>query len=252
MLRHVLHDHDPRRRGRHLPEHRLDGLGAARGGADGDHLVGGLHQQLLHRPGFRVRRGEGRPPLDLGRRGRAHGVRQGLGNVLGRIGGARLAQHLHRAEVQRLHGQFAVLWGQRTQDHHGQRVMLHELGQKRQAVHAGHLQVERDDVGLQFNDLVTGDIGVHRRPDDLNVVVARQLFGDHLAHHRRIVDDQHPDHGITPVPQPCAGLRPAPAAAPRPPASSPGRHRSPKRGGSGRRDPSIRARRRMRDKACGC
>jgi len=71
--------------------------------------------------------------------------------------------------------------------------MLHQDLQERQPVHAGHFDVERQDVGIQLQDLVPGDVGIDRRADDLDPGVLPQLVGEEAADDRRIVDDEDLD-----------------------------------------------------------
>ena len=84
ILRHVLDDDDARRSCRHPGQHGLDGLGPAGGGADRDHLVGGLHQQVLECRASGGRSGFQRCFWKFGRRRRTDGVRERLGDVFGR------------------------------------------------------------------------------------------------------------------------------------------------------------------------
>jgi len=71
--------------------------------------------------------------------------------------------------------------------------MLHQFAQKRNAVHAGHFDVECQDIGIQRNDLVAGNIGVRRRPDDLNPRVPSQCLAEYLTDNRRVINHQDPN-----------------------------------------------------------
>ena len=71
--------------------------------------------------------------------------------------------------------------------------MHHELAQERDAVHAGHFDVEGDHVGLEHDDLVPRHVGVGRRPHDLDVGVLRELLREDLPDDGRIVDDENFD-----------------------------------------------------------
>ena len=66
------------------------------------------------------------------------------------------------------------------------------------AVHLRHLDVHRDQVGLELVELAEGDPAVDGGTDDLDVGIRGQHVGHDLADDDGIVDDHHPDrvHGV--------------------------------------------------------
>ncbi len=67
---------------------------------------------------------------------------------------------------------------------------------KRQAVHARHLDIQRQHVRPQAQDLVARDKRIGRGAHYFQIRLRRQAFGQHLAHDGRIVHDQHSDFAI--------------------------------------------------------
>jgi hypothetical protein len=87
----------------------------------------------------------------------------------------------------------AALGGERADDDHGHGVMLHQAAQEREPVHAGHLDVEREHIGLEGEDLVARHVRVGRGADDRDAGLLAQLVAEHAPNQRGIVDDQHSD-----------------------------------------------------------
>src|ERR1035437_8777489 len=73
---------------------------------------------------------------------------------------------------------------------------MHQLFQKRQAIHAGHFDIQRDHVGLEREDFVARDVGVGRGADHLYVGLAGQGFAEDSADNRGIVNDQDADSTV--------------------------------------------------------
>jgi len=69
-------------------------------------------------------------------------------------------------------------------------VLAHDLLQEGQAVHAGHFNIQRDDIGHLLAHAFSGDEGVTRGADYLNRRVSREYVAQCLAHHRGIVNDE--------------------------------------------------------------
>jgi hypothetical protein len=215
VLGHVLHDHRARRVGRQRAQHVLDGLRAAGRGADGQHLVRGLEQRparstvegevvvVGRREGDgapcrygRQRRGGGLGGArDARAGGGAHGTRQVADDPLRGERRSRLGDDLHGAQGEGAHRGLAVARRQRADDHHRYREVAHELRQEAQPIHARHLDVERDDVGAQAQDLLAGDVRIDGGADDLDVGVLAELLAEDLPYQRGVVDDQDADHG---------------------------------------------------------
>src|SRR5437899_986635 len=78
----------------------------------------------------------------------------------------------------------------RTDDDDGKLVSPHDLAQGLHAVHARHLQIERDHMRMQFFNLLQPEFAVHGRADDLDPGIAFDDLRDQLAHQCGIVDDQ--------------------------------------------------------------
>src|SRR5690348_12415995 len=72
-------------------------------------------------------------------------------------------------------------------------MILHQLLEKGQAIHARHLDVERQHIRLEGQNLVAGNERIRRRPHDLQVVFGGYGVGEKLAHDRRVVHDQNFD-----------------------------------------------------------
>jgi hypothetical protein len=60
-----------------------------------------------------------------------------------------------------------------------------------QAIHAGHLHIESDDVWREFPDLLEGIPSVPGTPHYLDAGIRREKVSDHLAHESRIIDDKY-------------------------------------------------------------
>src|ERR1019366_4441143 len=70
---------------------------------------------------------------------------------------------------------------------------MHQLFQKRHAIHAGHFDIQREHVGLHREDFVARDVGVGRGADHLDVALAGQGLAEDSADNRGIVNDQDAD-----------------------------------------------------------
>ena len=143
-----------------------------------------------------VRCGSG--PLRLGlayprARRRPHLLRQIVLQLAHRIRAARFRQHFHGAILQSFESRLARGLRERTDHDHRQRIELHQFLEKRQAVHARHLDIQRQDVRAQADDLVSRNIRIRGRAHYLQIRLRRQGFAQQPADDGRIVDDQHPD-----------------------------------------------------------
>ena len=79
---------------------------------------------------------------------------------------------------------------ERGHHHHRHRSQAHEVGEEGQAVHARHLDVEREHVRVEGLDLVARHQRVLGMAHDLDAGVLRQHLGQHPAHKRGVVDNQ--------------------------------------------------------------
>ena len=109
------------------------------------------------------------------------------------VGSTWLAQDLDGTDLQRFEGERPVGLRERRDDHGRHRVVLHELAQERDPVHARHLDIERDHVGLELDDLRPRDVRIAGDAHDLDVGVARELALEDLANDGGVVDDQDAD-----------------------------------------------------------
>ena len=105
----------------------------------------------------------------------------------------RLGDEVDRAELERAQRDLGAALGQRRDHHHRHRPQPHQPGQEIEAVHARHLDVERDHVGREFADHLARDQRVAGRADAFHVALAVDDFGEQAAHQRRIVDHHHAD-----------------------------------------------------------
>ena len=60
-------------------------------------------------------------------------------------------------------------------------MLRHDLAQKREAVHARHLDVQRDHIRHLLGNLLRRNIRIARRPDHLDLRILRQHVGQRLA-----------------------------------------------------------------------
>ena len=74
-------------------------------------------------------------------------------------------------------------------------LLAHQQAQEREAVHAGHLEIERDRVGLELERLRQAVLAVGRLAHDLHLSGGLQGRDDVLAVERRVVDDEHAQRG---------------------------------------------------------
>ena len=125
-----------------------------------------------------------------GRRRGTHLARQIVPQLAHRVRPARLRQHVHGAIFQRPESRRAG-WLRQTADHdRRQRMEMHQLLQKRQPVHARHLDIQRQHIRPQRQDLVPRHVGIRRRAHDLDIRLPRQRIRQNAPHDRRIVDNQ--------------------------------------------------------------
>ena len=128
----------------------------------------------------------------------------------------RLGDEVDRAQLQRAQRHFGAALGQRGDHHHRHRPQAHQPLEEVDAVHARHLDVERDHVGVGGTDHLARDQRVGRRADARHVGLRVDDLGQQAAHQRRVVDDQHLDLAVCRVEQrgqPNSSMSPATVAA---------------------------------------
>jgi hypothetical protein len=110
-------------------------------------------------------------------------------------GAAGFAQHVEGPEPEGFEGVFGTALREGAHDNHRDGPALHEDFEEGEAVHARHLDVQRDDVGVEFLDLVAGGVGIDGGADDLDFGVSVERIGRHAADHGGVVDDEDADFG---------------------------------------------------------
>src|SRR5580704_4294650 len=84
--------------------------------------------------------------------------------------------------------------GAEEYDRHGSAA--HDQTESFHAVHAGHFEIESDDIGMQLFDFLQSERAVHRRADNFDGGVAGEDCGNEFPHEGGIVDDENSDAGI--------------------------------------------------------
>jgi len=191
-------------------EHFLGGLGAAGAGANEDDFLGRqpAHAGQRWRGGARCSRcargaacrGGLRQAVDVGLGGDADLVGDVVSELAQAIGHADLGlgDEIDRAQLQRLERDVGTALGQRRHHHHRHGAQTHQLGEEVDAIHARHLHVQGDDVGVEVADHLARDQGVGGRADAGHVGLAVDDLGEHAAHQGRVVYHHHSDlaHGV--------------------------------------------------------
>lgn len=154
-----------------------------------------LQRQAVQRLARLIRR----PPVHAAqaRTGRlAHRLHQLGALLLDELADAhtRLAENRHRAGIHGVQGDRRALLGQRGEHDGGDRLLLHQLAQEGQVVHARHFHVHHQHVGAQGIELLQGEQRIVGDAHHLDVRLAAELLAKHGADHRRVVDDHYLDH----------------------------------------------------------
>ncbi len=201
LLRHMLHDDDPRRIQRHSLQEFAQRFGSPGGCSHRDYGFRGLDQRRRRGLGKHGIGGEfgrhhqfGRPGLgEPGPRRRLDRIANADTRLLEKFPGPqlRLGDDLDSSLGQRRESRIRTGSGQRRTDHHRNRVLAHNLIQKRQAVHARHLDIQRDDVRCYFLDARYRGIRVRSDAHHVDLRIRLQDFLQCLADRGRIVHDQY-------------------------------------------------------------
>src|SRR5271157_644734 len=88
-----------------------------------------------------------------------------------------------------------------AKDNDGKRSAAHNHAQGFDAVHAGHFEIESNNIGMEFGDFAQGKSAVHGGADDLDIRVALKNNGDQFPHESGIIDHQDSDaflHAMAP------------------------------------------------------
>ena len=108
-----------------------------------------------------------------------------------RIAAAGLADAIDGAEFEGRKRRVRAAMGQGRHHDHRHRPQPHDLLEEFEAVHVRHLDVERDDVGIERLDRVARLAGVAGLADDLDVRIDAAGSPDQAAHGGGIVDDEN-------------------------------------------------------------
>src|SRR3984885_5158575 len=174
----------------------LDRARADRGLFDGSRAV---------RPGARRKTSTAHLMADpLGQSQRAPNARIGRGpNLfhqhgpqsvdLQRNGAARLGNKINGAKFDRLQGCLGAFRGQRGNHHHRARRLDHDLAKAGQAIHARHLDIERDHLRIERSDQFECFVAIAGQTDVKVALLEENIF-EQFAHEGRIVGDQKLDH----------------------------------------------------------
>ena len=103
-------------------------------------------------------------------------IRHGVGDVVRRLG-----DEVDGADFERLERDLGARLGQRGEHHHRHRPQRHDLAQERHAVHVRHLDVERDDIGIERLDALARFKRIGGGADDLDLGILRQQRGQAAA-----------------------------------------------------------------------
>ena len=109
------------------------------------------------------------------------------------IRAARFVHDINRSGLKGFQRFVRTARGQRTHDDHRHGTVFHNELEEADAVHARHLNIERDHLGRQRQDFVARHIRVHRRANHFDVGKRGEAVGDDLASQRRIIHHQKAD-----------------------------------------------------------
>src|ERR1700676_182771 len=202
---HVLDDENGGRKVRRkLRQDKLQSVGAASGDADSDDATGRKRRARAFLGALRIVGDNGR------RESASHdafgdfdfideSVSDGFKTAGGGIDG--LGDEVDGAESESLERGVGAFFRMSAEENDGQRSAAHDEAESFHAVHAGHLEIEGDDVGLELFDFFESESAVHGGADDLDGGVAGEDGGNEFAHQRGIIDNQDTDafaHAIAP------------------------------------------------------
>ena len=175
----------------------VESLDAAGGGADEDDFLGGrIAGRTFQHGDFRRMRS---PRSHMRPRGRLH-LRDnfGLFGEQARLQVYRwLGDKIHGADFERPQRGIRAFLGQRGDHDHGHRAQRHQLLKKGDAVHARHLDVERQHIGVKLLDLLARDDWIGNGAHHLDFRIGGQHAANHVPHERGIVGDKYADWLLT-------------------------------------------------------
>ena len=141
----------------------------------------------------RPRRGRLGQAFDVGLGRDADLVGDLLAKLLEPVGNAdlRFGHKVDSPQLQGLERDFGTPLGQGGDHHHRHRAKAHQLGQEVDAIHARHLHVQRDDVGIEVADHLPRGKGIGRRADAFHVRLVVDDLAEQAAHQGGIVHHHH-------------------------------------------------------------
>src|SRR5258708_11736246 len=89
----------------------------------------------------------------------------------------------------------------RTEKNDRNRRALHDQAERLHPIHAGHFEVESDDVGAQFFNFLQRECAIHGRSDHFDGRISGKNRGNQFPHQSGIVNDENADafaHAIAP------------------------------------------------------
>ena len=120
-----------------------------------------------------------------------------LGKQAGLQVNRRLGDEIHRADFERPQRGVGAFLGQRGNHDHRHRAQRHELLKEGDAVHARHLDVERQHVGIKLLDLLARDDRIGNGAYNLDIGIGGQHAANQLPHQCGIVGDKYADWLLT-------------------------------------------------------
>ena len=186
--------------GGNVPEKLPDRLGAPGGGAEDDQLfrLGGDNGSVgKHRIGGKGGNDGGglelRALSDPGHGRRPDLLRQSVGVVLQGMGAVDLglADEVHRSDLQSPEDDIRPLVGLGGDHQHRHGAKAHELFQKVEAVHPGHLDIEGQHVGVEIADHLPGRQGIGSLAHHDHIVGLGNDSGEDPPDQGRVVHDQN-------------------------------------------------------------
>ncbi len=103
----------------------------------------------------------------------------------------RLADEIDGAQAECVESDAGALLSQGGAHDNRHGMQSHEVAQEFQAIHARHLDVQRQYIRVQRLDHVARHDGIFRRADDFDLFVRGEDFREQPPNHQGIVDDQN-------------------------------------------------------------
>ena len=104
-----------------------------------------------------------------------------------------LGDKIDRAEFDSFQRRIGAFRCQRGDHHNRPRSLDHDPAKASQAVHAGHLNIERYDLRIESTNQFEGLVAVTSHAD-VEVALCDEDAFEQLPHQGRVVGDQEPDH----------------------------------------------------------